>query len=92
VVPVRGTGSFEADGQQSKRRRRAGLTPWTATNPLPLAKNCGEVAGLLLGKVQEAFVFDLATEQGLCILGSEYVVVEGMYADSGQFVLGDWRD
>ena len=41
---------------------------------------------------EEAFVFDLVAEQGLCILGSEDGVVEGMDADSRQFVLRDWRD
>jgi DNA (cytosine-5)-methyltransferase 1 len=34
----------------------------------------------------------LTTEQGLCILGSENVVVEGMHADSGQFVLRHWPE
>jgi hypothetical protein len=41
---------------------------------------------------EEAFVFDLAAEQGLCILGREDVVVEGMDAHRRQFVLRHWRD
>jgi hypothetical protein len=50
-------------------------------------------AGVFYGfKQQEAFVLDLIADQGLCILGSEDGVVEGMYAHSRQFVLGDWRD
>jgi hypothetical protein len=37
---------------------------------------------------KDAFVCDLATDQGLCLLGSENVVVEGMYADSGSLFSG----